>query len=63
MELQKYVAQSDNVRYTIPIIGNGKVVFELMEAHLHRLRSIVEEGGIDVPWLAAGNSFQWLGLF
>lgn len=52
-----------SLRYTIPVISNGKMVFKLMEAHLHRLCPVVEEGSIDVPWLAAGNAFQRLRLF
>lgn len=39
------------------------MVFELVEAHFRRLRTVVEKGSVDVPWLAAGNTFQWLSLF
>ena len=33
----------------IPIVCNGQMILELMEAHPHRLASIVEEGGWNVP--------------
>lgn len=47
---------------TITVVGNSKVIFKLMKAHLHRLCCIIEESSINVPRLAAGDALQRLCL-
>lgn len=51
-----------NLRDGIPIISNREMIFELMEAHFHRLTAIRQKGQRIIPSTAASLGFKGLGL-
>jgi len=52
----------DDIPYTITIVGNCEMILKLVEAHFHRLTSIIEETRVDIPRLTACNTLQRLCL-
>ena len=50
-----------NLPYAIAVVGNGKMILKLVERHLRRLASIVEERSRHVPRATTRNPFQRLG--
>ena len=47
----------NDLPYAITVIGNSKVIFELMEAHLRWLTSVVKKPCRHIPWVITRNSF------
>ena len=47
--------------YAITVIGNSKVIFELVKTHLRWLTSVVEKPRRYIPRVITRNSFQRLG--